>query len=347
MVHRRGFVASSLCVAGALGFLTLASSPTSAMDRAVNNHVKVTLVGTGGPEITPTRFGYATLIEAGGQILLFDAGRGVVQRLYESRVNPKEVSKVFLTHLHNDHIEGLPTLWITPWFLLARDKPLSIWGPEGTKEMVAGMRSMFSDVQGRAGVNGFNKAEYMDIAVKVLSEGPVYEQDGLKVSAFKVSHGDGDPAFGYKIEYGDRKVVLSGDTVYSSNVVNAARGADLLVHNVVGFSDSWLARPGAEKHRAAVAGKLASPEQVARVFSESSPRLAAISHIVKKDLSGPDGDKLIVQQIRKSGYAGALLMGEDRTVIDITDKRINVHAPGPTDNLPDLDNRLVDLSKVD
>lgn len=309
-------------------------------------HMRVVLVGTGGPEINPTRFGYATLIEAGGQRLLFDAGRGVVQRLYESRVNPREITKIFLTHLHNDHIEGLPTLWITPWFLLARNKSLEIWGPPGTEKMVKGMREMFSDVEKRGGVNGFNRIEYMDTKVTEIKAGPVYENDGLTVSAFNVSHGDGDPAVGYKIEYGDRSVVLSGDTVYSPNVVAAAKGADLLVHNVVGFSDAWVARPGAEKHRAAVASKLASPEQVARAFSESKPRLAVISHIVKKDLSGKEGDDFIVKQIRKDGYTGPMLMGEDRTIIDIDSNDIKVTPPPPTENLPDLDSGNVKLDQV-
>ncbi|MBC7018364.1 MBL fold metallo-hydrolase, partial [Salmonella enterica] len=95
-------------------------------------------------------------------------------------------------------------------------------------------------VEKRGGVNGFNKIEYMNTKVTEIKAGPVYENDGLKVSAFTVSHGDGDPAVGYKIEYGDRSVVLSGDTVYSSNVVAAAKGADLLIHNVVGFSDAWV-----------------------------------------------------------------------------------------------------------
>ncbi|MCP4619256.1 MAG: MBL fold metallo-hydrolase [Bradyrhizobium sp.] len=333
-------------VAGVVLAVVVAIEAVTPVSAQTDKHMRVVLVGTGGPEINPTRFGYATLIEAGGQKLLFDAGRGVVQRLYESRVNPREVTKIFLTHLHNDHIEGLPTLWITPWFLLARDKPLEIWGPPGTEKMVKGMREMFSDVEKRGGVNGFNKIEYMNTKVTEIKAGPVYENDGLKVSAFTVSHGDGDPAVGYKIEYGDRSVVLSGDTVYSSNVVAAAKGADLLIHNVVGFSDAWVARPGAEKHRAAVASKLASPEQVARAFSESKPRLAIISHIVKKDLSGKEGDDFIVKQIRKDGYTGPMLMGEDRTVIDIDGSDIRVTPPQPTENLPDLDNRNVKLDQA-
>jgi len=78
--------------------------------------VKVYLLGTGGPEITLYRQGYATLIEAGQEKLLFDTGRGVLQRLYESKVEISEVTKIFLTHLHSDHIEGLPNLWMTGWF---------------------------------------------------------------------------------------------------------------------------------------------------------------------------------------------------------------------------------------
>src|SRR5262249_4759121 len=80
--------------------------------------MKVTLLGTAGPEYFPDRLGISTLVEANGELLLFDVGRGANQRLYQSRVNPKDISRIFLTHLHNDHFEGLPDLWMTPWFLL-------------------------------------------------------------------------------------------------------------------------------------------------------------------------------------------------------------------------------------
>jgi ribonuclease Z len=127
-------------------------------DASSGPDIRVTLLGTGGPELTPHRLGYSTLVEAGGQKLLFDAGRGVLQRLYESRINVTEVRSVFFTHLHNDHIEGLPTLWMTPWFLLGRDKPMEAWGPVGTARMISGMEAMFAfDIEHR--VNQFNKRE--------------------------------------------------------------------------------------------------------------------------------------------------------------------------------------------
>src|SRR5215510_10671695 len=99
--------------AGAIAALTAIGSATPLFAQSSDKHMRVVLVGTGGPEINPARFGYSTLIEAGGQRLLFDAGRGVVQRLYESRVNPREITQIVLKRVHNDHTARLPSLWTT------------------------------------------------------------------------------------------------------------------------------------------------------------------------------------------------------------------------------------------
>src|SRR5262245_31858239 len=98
--------------------LALLMPAVTAPAQADEPKIKVTLVGTGGPEYFPDRLGISTLVEANGEMLLFDVGRGANQRLYQSRINPKDISKIFLTHLHNDHFEGLTDLWMTPWFLL-------------------------------------------------------------------------------------------------------------------------------------------------------------------------------------------------------------------------------------
>ncbi len=136
---------------------------------AAGAELSVTLVGTGGPEYFPDRLGIATLVEAGDTKLLFDVGRGAAQNLYLSRVNPQGITHIFLTHLHNDHYEGLPELWITPWFLLGRDHGFEMWGPEGTEAMVQGMRAMFRhDLEKRA--NQFNPIENLDIIVHPLED---------------------------------------------------------------------------------------------------------------------------------------------------------------------------------
>lgn len=96
--------------------------------------IKVTLLGTGNPPPVMNRFGPSTLVEAGGQKFLFDAGRGALQRLRQIGIRWQDVSGVFLTHLHSDHVVGFPDLWLTGWLVSRRDVPLQVWGPRGTKK---------------------------------------------------------------------------------------------------------------------------------------------------------------------------------------------------------------------
>lgn len=295
--------------------------------------MKVILLGTAGPEYFPDRLGPATLVVAGSQVLLFDCGRGVGQRLYESGVNPKIVSNIFLTHLHSDHIDGLPELWLTPWFLLGRDHGFDLWGPEGTIEMVAGMRAMYGhDLTHR--VNRFNPAHGLDILVHRTAPGVVFDRDGVKVTAFLVDHADGNPAFGYAVEWRGRKVVLSGDTTYSEALVNAARGADLLVQNVIAFSD----RLGKMPEMQGVLAKLTTPEQAARMAQAARPKLLVFAHIVTKDLPSHEAAKVIVARTRAAGYAGPLVVGMDRMAFDI-DSTVTMIPPSSLEALVPLDSK--------
>jgi ribonuclease Z len=307
----------------------LCATPSHAGEAAIT----VRLLGTGGPELSPHRLGYATLVEANGQKLLFDAGRGVTQRIYESRINPKGITRIFLTHLHNDHIEGLATLWMTPWFLLGRQEPFELWGPAGTATMIEGMRTMYAhDLEHR--VNPFNNVDHLAVKVGDLKDGTIYDRDGVRVTAFSVEHADGNPAFGYRVDHGGHSVVLSGDTTYSENVVKYGTNVDLIVHNVIAFSDRLAKLPEMQ----GVLAKLTTPEQAAEVFNKAQPRMAVFSHIVKKELHGDAGDAAVLDRTRRAGYAGPLEMGHDRTVIEIGDD-ITVVPPLPTDDLPDLDGK--------
>ena len=245
-------------IATALALMTLVVAPVLAPVRADEARMKVTLVGTGGPEYFPDRLGISTLVEANGEMLLFDVGRGANQRLYQSRVNPKDISKIFLTHLHNDHFEGLPDLWMTPWFLLGRDHGFELWGPEGPAEMVQGMRAMFGhDLKAR--VNRFNPIETLAIQSHIVSDGVVFERNGVKVTAFPVEHADGNPAFGYQVDWNGRRVVLSGDTTLSENVITHGTGADVIIHNVIAFQ--------ADDARAGGRGLQAGEAEARRLFA--------------------------------------------------------------------------------
>ena len=320
---RRSFLVGSLAAACSVGL----TQPTSAQaSRAVppapsapNVTMRATLLGTGGPELSPQRRqGAATLVEAGGQCLLFDAGRGVLQRLYDSGAPIDQVETVFLTHLHSDHIVGLPELWITPWFLLARKGPMRVYGPAGTAEMLEGMRRFLaSDVRQRP--SPFNLATDLVCEPHEFADGAIlYNAGGVTVSSVPVDHKEGNPAFGFVIEVAGseqrarRKLVLSGDCILSPALIAAGKGADVVIHNVFAPTPSLLAH---DPNKRAVSEKLASPEQAAEVFLRTGTRHGVYSHVILLDSTEAD----VVARTRAAGYAGPLTVGEDLMTIQIGD----------------------------
>jgi ribonuclease Z len=103
---------------------------------AVGEGLTVTLLGTGDPSRTVTRFGPSTLVEAGAERLLFDCGRGTSQRLWQIGTPLSAVAVLFLTHLHSDHVVGIPDLWLTGWLPTPfgrRAEPFRVMGPSGLR----------------------------------------------------------------------------------------------------------------------------------------------------------------------------------------------------------------------
>jgi ribonuclease Z len=285
--------------------------------------ITVTLVGTGGPELSPNRSGPATLIQANGQSLLVDAGRNTLDGLYLAHVLPQTVTRIFLTHLHSDHIAGLPDLWITPWFLLGRTAPLELWGPPGTQAMVDGMRQMYAhDLANRP--NAALPRAALDITVHEIAPGLIYTQAGLTVTATAVEHADGDPAFAYRIQTPTHSVFLTGDCTLTPALAQAAHGVDLLIANVAAATPALEATPRLQP----ILAKLLRPEQAAELFQQAQPRLAVYAHIVKKDLLGLRGDAVLLARTRRAGYKGPLCMGHDHERIVIA-ARIRIQPPQP------------------
>jgi ribonuclease Z len=293
--------------------------------------ILVDLVGTGGPELTADRAGASTLIRIDGEAFLFDAGRGALQGIYRSGAPPQSVTRIFLTHLHNDHIEGLPTLWITPWFLLNRREHLEIWGPPRTQAMVEGMRGMFAhDVEQRS--NERFHRENLDITVHEIKVGVVYEGGSVRIIAIPAEHHEGNPAFAYRFEARGKSVLLTGDTTLTDSLRQAAAGATVIISNVAAGTME-LERSGKID---AVLNKLMRPEQAAELFSLAKPSLAVYSHVVKKQLPGRGGDAAIRRRTRQAGYTGPLVMGTDGLRIRVGETTKVMPAP-PVSQLTELD----------
>ena len=303
--------------AAAIVFALMALAPTV----AVAQEIKVTLLGTGTPVPAMNRFGPSILVEAGGQKFLFDAGRGAMQRLTQVKIRWQDVDGLFLTHLHSDHVVGFPDLWLTGWLVgQRRDRPLQVWGPRGTKKMMSHLEQAFEfDIRIRL-YDDRAPPDGVVILAEDIDERVVLDKGGLKITAFEVDHAPIRPAFGYRVDYGGRSVVLSGDTRVSQNLIRHAQGVDLLIHEVA--SPESFQRAGIHPDRARpVIEHHVTPEQAGEVFAKTKPRLAVYSHIVQADASEQD---LIPPTLKT--YSGAVEVGEDLMVILVGEK-VEVRRP--------------------
>jgi ribonuclease Z len=277
-------------------------------------HVKVTLLGTGCPPAVMNRFGPSTLVEAGDEKLLFDAGRGALQRLVQLNVAWQAVQGVFLTHLHSDHVVGFPDLWLTGWLIApGRNVLLPVWGPIGTADMMSHLQQAYKYDIGVRIENDRASRDGAAIRVEEVREGVVYQKDGVRVTAFEVDHAPVKPALGYRIDYAGRSVVLSGDTRVSETLIKHAQGVDLLVHEV--FVPETLQRAGIPPERAKnIIDYHTTAEQAGNVFTRTKPKLAVYSHICMPSATDMD----LVAPTRRT-YDGPLEIGEDLMSIDVGD----------------------------
>ena len=289
-----------------------------------DSKLTVILLGTrSGPAIDPQRAGIGTLVVAGSEQLLFDCGRGIPTAMSRMAIVPAGVTKVFLTHLHSDHIIALPELFLYPWASEGRTTPLEVWGPDGTRTMMEHLQKAFAfDIRIRRDVDEKLPGSGIKVIATDIREGIVYQANGIKVTAFRVDHGPVKPAFGYRVEYRQHSVVLSGDTRPSENLVKFAKGADLLIHEVgarskqdpifTGPLDELLPNSRATRRLAkTILDHHTDPLEAGRVFGMVKPKLAVFSHY-------PGGSATILPLVRQT-YDGPFEFGEDGMTIEVGD----------------------------
>lgn len=303
-------------IPAALALVYLICSAAAAEEKpAATDGIVVTLLGTGGPEPGLARFGPATLVQAGGLSLLFDAGRGATVRLYQLGIaSGKGIDAVFLTHYHSDHVAGLPDLWMTGYMFGpfgGRIKPMRLFGPSGGSSAPGGVTKIAKGLAEAFSEDGrIRQADekIADAATRIEArdfhgDGVVFNEAGVMVTAFAVDHGDLiKPSVGYRIDFASRSVTISGDTKLDENLIKHATGTDLLIHEVFAMSAQLAKLPQLKP----IADHHTSPEQAGTVFSRVKPKLAAFSHIVALGVKVDD-----IASRARSTYQGPLEVGDD------------------------------------
>ncbi len=241
------------------------------------------LLGTGTPRAYPDAAKSGVVVLAGQRAFLVDCGGEVVRQLIASGVMPHRIENVFFTHHHSDHNSGLFDLFISSWrthvgVIEERRGPLHVYGPTNTREIIEPMHNSFAyDIGFRLSYNKSNTAG-SEIVYHLSDGGVVYEADGLKVTAFEVDHRPVAPCVGYKFEYGGKSLVISGDTRPVQNTIDAARGADLLIHDA--FQRDWLEAIAAENPEFAVQALNPAKYHTTTIEAAELAQNAGVPHLV-------------------------------------------------------------------
>ena len=314
-----GFVAivvvfvSVICSGHAVGEESSAATP-----------IRVTFLGTGTPVPNPRQFGQSILIEAAGERLLFDCGRGCASRLWNiDHDHLRKTHQLFLTHMHSDHTVGVADLYMNGWNL-GRPNKLLVYGPAAADEYMRHLRLAFEeDVVFRADrqIHAVTR-EGLGHVVNEVKNGEKIVIGDVTVTPIKVDHHVIEPAFGYRIDAGGYSVVISGDTAYSENLIRHSAGADVLIHEVMSPALENFVRNtfAVEVADDIVALHTLAPD-VGRVFHHSDIRLGVLTHL--------DNDPQHIPELAKqieSTWSGEFLVAEDLMVIEIGDE---IHITSP------------------
>jgi len=283
------------------------SRSTSALASAAQS-TQVILLGTGTPYPDPAASGPATAVVVNGRVFLFDVGAGVMRRLRAANLPINGPEALFITHLHSDHTLGYADLILTSW-VMRRRAPFRVFGPPGLQRMTNHLLAAYSE-DIRVRTNGLERevAGGYRVSVHEIAAGVVYEKAGVRVTAIAVQHGAWRNAFGYRIDTADRSIVISGDTRPSEALVKAARGVDILIHEV--YSASRLApedRPGGKDWPRYCREYHTSDVELGQLAARIQPKLLILDHIIRMGAS----DEELLAGVRAGGYSGRVVIGKD------------------------------------
>jgi ribonuclease BN (tRNA processing enzyme) len=251
--------------------------------------------------------GPAVAVLSGNRVYIVDCGPGVVRRAAQAGIRMEQITRAFVTHLHSDHTAGLPDLIFTP-AVTGRREALELYGPPGLKAMTSNiMRAYKQDTDIR--LHGLEPAVPGGYAIHAhdVKPGEIYRDETMRVIAFAVPHGSWKHSYGYRFEAADKTIVISGDTTYSPALIAAAKGADILVHEVYSAKGLAARTPDWQKYHRAFH---TSGPDVGRVAAAVRPRELVLYHLLPM---GQPPEEVLAEVA--STYSGKVTYGKDLDVI--------------------------------
>lgn len=291
-----------------------AAIAAEAPDVDLSTGTHVLLLGTGTPNPEPEASGPATAILVDGRAYLVDAGAGVVRRAAEAAVRYEasalgvaSLDIVFLTHLHSDHTIGVPDVVHTGW-VAEREAPLRLIGPDGTEAFAGHLTAAFgTDIENRLSGPQIATPDGWRIEATDADEGVVYEDERVRVTAFRVPHTGWGEAFGYRFDTADRSIVISGDTAPTDAIVEACNGCDVLIHEVYSAERFAGRAPEWQSYHSRAH---TSTTELAELATRAAPGMLVLHHILHWGATPAE----MIEEIREAGYEGPVVYGRDLDV---------------------------------
>ena len=270
--------------------------------------MELVLLGTGCPSVDLDRHGPANLVDGGpGRRLLVDCGSGVTHRLLEAGCPGSDIDALLLTHLHSDHIVDLFQLVISSWHQ-GRDRPQKVYGPPGTGRFVDGLMNLWKpELEQRIDHEKRPSIDALTVKVEEIAGGDTLTFGDMTVRAVAVNHLPVKHAFGFIFEKPDARLAISGDTTYCPALIDAARGVDMLLHEVLIHRELPVVegKRSAETIDAMQAYHTVS-DQVGKVAAEMDAGNLVLTHFVPPKFD----EKSLLDEVRRD-FDGPIIIGED------------------------------------
>lgn len=280
--------------------------------------MRVTLLGTGCPQVSTERYGPSSLLRWGERHFLVDCGSGATQRLLGAGSAGKLLDAVLLTHLHSDHIMDLFQLIVSSWHQ-GRDRPQRIYGPAGTRRYIHGLMALWKpELDQRIAHERRPSTTALELEIAEIGAGEIIRDGDLAITAVPVRHQPVQAAFGFVFSDGRHRVAFSGDTAFCAELIAAAQQADALIHECF-IHREMLLLPGVRTPEtlANVAAYHTLSTEVGKVAEQAGARCLILNHFVPVVF-----DHVALLADIRADYRGPVLVGEDLMQFDCASRTV-------------------------